>query len=484
MLFNSYEFIFLFLPLSLLSYYLLQKLNQPKTARLCLLLFSFIFYSWWNPAYLPLLLGSIVFNYMIGSMLGSKRISATYQRKVLMIFGVAANLVLLGFYKYSDFFIANLNHFINTNIPMFNLLLPLAISFFTFQQIAYIVDAYKNEADTYDFIDYALFVGFFPQLIAGPIVHHGEMIRQFRSKNNWRIKYSNLAPGIYLFFIGLFKKVIIADTLSYWAIWGFDTSVQLSFLEAWLTSLAYTLQLYFDFSGYTDMATGAALMFNIKLPVNFHSPYKSADIQEFWRRWHITLGRFLRNYIYIPLGGNRRGSSRTSFNLLLTFLLGGLWHGAGWTFVFWGFLHGTALVVQRWWRRMGLKINYLLGWFLTFNFVNLAWVFFRAKTWADAEKVLYGMLGLNGLVLPPRLAEIAGSLNKLGITFSSLSIPDGYKAVVVIALGLLISLFAPNSIQLKEGFKPNVKNMIFTAGMAVTAIVCLLQVSEFLYFNF
>jgi len=453
-------------------------------ARVCLLFFSFIFYGWWNPAYLPLLLGSILFNYIIGSLLRSQRISAHYQRKMLMVLGVTANLLLLGFYKYTDFLIANLNYVMKTHIPGLNLLLPLAISFFTFQQIAYIVDAYKHEAENYSFVDYALFVAFFPQLIAGPIVHHGEMIKQFKSQANWRIDYRRLAPGIYLFFIGLFKKVIIADNLSCWAVWGFDQALQLSFIEAWLTCLAYTLQLYFDFSGYTDMATGAALMFNIRLPVNFNSPYKAADIQDFWRRWHITLGRFLRNYIYIPLGGNRRGLSRTSLNLLVTFLLGGLWHGAAWTFVFWGFLHGAALVVQRWWRHAGLRMNYFLSWFLTFNFVNLAWVFFRAKSWADAEKVICGMLGLNGVVLPARWANMSGGLSQLGVTFSSLSVPNGYQAAAFIGAGLLISFWLPNSIQLKETFKPNVRNMLFTVGLALSAILCLLQVSEFLYFNF
>lgn len=484
MLFNSYEFIFIFLPASLLGYYLLQKLGKPQSARFCLLLFSFVFYSWWNISYFPLLLGSILFNFSVGWLLNGKTKGDQYRRKILVTAGVAGNLGLLGFYKYSDFFIANVNQLVNTDFPSLNLLLPLAISFFTFQQIAYVVDTYRGEAEAYGFIDYALFVSFFPQLIAGPIVHHGEMIKQFLSPENWKMRYSHLAPGIYIFFMGLFKKVVIADTLSRWAVWGFDNSLQLTLLEAWITSLAYTLQLYFDFSGYTDMATGAALMFNIKLPVNFNSPYKATDIQDFWRRWHMTLSRFLRNYIYIPLGGNRQGVSKTCLNLMITFLLGGLWHGAGWTFIFWGFLHGLALVIQRLWQQTGLTINRGVAWLLTFNFVNLAWVFFRAKTWTDAEKVLQGMLGANGLVFPAGLANYAGSFNEAGITFGNLNIPDGYKAAIFLALGLLLCFLAPNSNQFKDRFKPDIKNMIFTAGIAIAAIICLLQVSEFLYFNF
>ncbi|MGB6019807.1 MAG: MBOAT family O-acyltransferase, partial [Sulfurimonadaceae bacterium] len=267
-----------------------------------------------------------------------------------------------------------------------------AISFFTFQQIAYLVDSYRGETAEYDFLNYALFVTFFPQLIAGPIVHHAEMMPQFASKWNLVKNYKNIATGLFIFSIGLFKKVVIADTFAKWATAGFDHAETLNLLEAWATSLSYTFQLYFDFSGYTDMAIGAALLFNIKLPINFNSPYKALDIQDFWRRWHITLSRFLRDYIYIPLGGNRKGSFRTYNNLLATFILGGIWHGAGWTFVFWGLLHGMALVVHRFWKSIGFTMPNILAWFITFNFINIAWVFFRAREWDDAIKVLTGMV--------------------------------------------------------------------------------------------
>ena len=284
------------------------------------------------------------FNFIIGRKLSSN------PSKPLLIFGIIANVALLGYFKYADFFIENVNSLFGTNIDLLNLALPLAISFFTFQQIAYLVDSYRKETKEYSFLNYALFVTFFPQLIAGPIVHHKEMMPQFENKWNLVKKYKNIALGLFIFSIGLFKKVVIADTFAIWATNGFDNATTLNLFEAWATSLSYTFQLYFDFSGYTDMAIGIALLFNIKLPINFNSPYKALNIQDFWRRWHITLGRFLRDYIYIPLGGNRTGKFRNYLNLLITFLIAGIWHGASWMFVFWGFLHGVAMVVHRAWK--------------------------------------------------------------------------------------------------------------------------------------
>lgn len=274
------------------------------------------------------------------------------------------------------------------------MVLPLAISFFTFQQIAFLVDTYKGETREYHFLNYALFISFFPQLIAGPIVHHQEMMPQFKRNENNQFDTANTVKGIFIFIIGLFKKVVIADTLAIWAIKGFDQATSLTFIEGWITSLSYTFQLYFDFSGYSDMAIGLALLFHIKLPVNFHSPYKALNIQDFWKRWHMTLGRFLTKYLYIPLGGNQKGRVHTYINLLIVFVISGLWHGAGWTFVFWGFLHGLAAVVHRIWRDMGYKMNKFLAWFLTFQFVNVAWIFFRAKSWDDAAKVFKAMFAL------------------------------------------------------------------------------------------
>ncbi|MEA2029108.1 MAG: MBOAT family protein [Campylobacterota bacterium] len=394
MLFNSYEFIFLFLPVVFFTYYFLLSKRLVVGAKGFLVFSSLFFYSWWNIAYLPLILSSMLFNYIVGSSLNGAKEHIKIGKKQLLSIGIIANLGLLGYFKYADFFISNLNA-LGASIGLLELALPLAISFFTFQQIAYLVDSYRGETNEYDFLNYALFVTFFPQLIAGPIVHHKEMMPQFASRWNAVKKYRNIALGMFIFSMGLFKKVVIADTFAVWATAGFDSATTLTFFEAWATSLSYTFQLYFDFSGYTDMAIGVALLFNIKLPINFNSPYKATDIQDFWRRWHMTLSRFLKDYIYIPLGGNRKGSFRTYNNLMATFILGGLWHGAGWTFVFWGFLHGLALVIHRLWQSIGFKLNIIVAWFITFNFVNIAWVFFRAKEWEDAIKVLEGMFVIN-----------------------------------------------------------------------------------------
>ena len=391
MLFNSYEFIFAFLPLTFFIYFYLLKKRLSVGARGFLVFASLFFYSWWNVAYLPLILGSILFNYVVGNTLSDESKKIRVGKKALLVFGIASNLALLGYFKYSDFFIENFNLITDSAINPLHVILPLGISFFTFTQIAFLVDSYKGEVKEYDFLRYMLFVTYFPHLLAGPIIHHKDMMPQFASRWNMAIRYKNVAAGLFLFSIGLFKKVVIADTFAVWANNGFDTAVTLNMIEAWATSLSYTFQLYFDFSGYTDMAIGASLLFNIKLPINFNSPYKATSIQDFWRRWHITLSTFLKDYIYIPLGGNRKGTFRTSTNLMATFILGGIWHGAGWTFVFWGFLHGVALVINHLWKSIGLKMPMLLAWFITFNFVNIAWVFFRAKEWSDALKVLRAM---------------------------------------------------------------------------------------------
>lgn len=336
MLFNSFEFIFLFLPFIFLLYFYLLHKRLIIGAKGILVFSSLFFYSWWNIAYLPIILSSMLINFVVGNTIGKQQRITIFQKKVLLIFGIVFNLGLLAYFKYADFFLENLNNVFDASFPILDLALPLAISFFTFQQIAYLVDSYKGETTEYDFLNYALFVTFFPQLIAGPIVHHKEMMPQFMSKWNLVRNYKNIAAGLFIFSIGLFKKLIIADTFAQWANYGFDQAEILTVVEAWVTSLSYTFQLYYDFSGYTDMAIGAALLFNIRLPINFNSPYKAHNIQDFWRRWHITLSRFLRDYIYIPLGGNRSGSFRTSCNLMATFIIGGIWHGAGWTFIFWG----------------------------------------------------------------------------------------------------------------------------------------------------
>lgn len=486
MLFNSYEFIFLFLPAAIIIYFILNKVTSNTIAKIWLVVASLFFYSWWDPAYLPLILVSILVNYITGSALVKHKIHSRIRSKAILVMGITFNLLLLGYFKYMDFFITNINLALATHLPLLKIILPLGISFFTFTQIAYLVDAYRSEAKEYKLVNYALFVTFFPHLLAGPILHHKEMMPQFESVENKRLNYENLARGVFLFFIGLFKKVVIADAFAVWANHGFDTAQTLSLIEAWVVSLSYTFQLYFDFSGYTDMAIGAALMFNIRLPINFDSPYKSLSIQEFWRRWHMTLSRFLRDYIYIPLGGNRHGESNTYRNLMITFLLGGLWHGAGWTFVFWGFMHGAGLCIQRGWRKLKIEMPNWLAWFITFNFINIAWVFFRAKTWADALKVLKGMFGLSGIMLPGTLSTKLGFLSAYGVTFTQLSARfDGiYQAIAMIIVFLIVSLTFRNSMAMKDNFRPNWQTALFISLIAVWAILGLNKISPFLYFNF
>ena len=492
MLFNSYEFIFAFLPITFFVYFYLNSKRLTEASKAFLVFASLFFYSWWNIAYLPLILGSILFNFAVGSTISKmntvkSNTKKSVSQKTLLTFGIISNILLLGYFKYMDFFIANTNTLLHTQWDMMHIILPLGISFFTFTQIAYLVDTYRNEVKEMDYLNYTLFVTFFPHLLAGPILHHKEMMPQFDSLKSKAINYKNIAAGLFLFSIGLFKKVVIADAFAVWATAGFDTATTLNLFEAWATSLSYTFQLYFDFSGYTDMAIGAALLFNIKLPINFNSPYKATSIQDFWRRWHITLSRFLKDYVYIPLGGNRQGHFRTYNNLMATFIIGGIWHGAGWTFVFWGFLHGMALVIQRAWNQLGFKMNTVLAWFITFNFVNIAWVFFRAKEWDDAVKVLSGMFSLDNIVLPNFLSSKLVFLNQYGVKFGVewLNAISGSKWTLIwLVVGFILILVFKNSMEKMKNFKLNRLNLIFNILILFMALSLLDTASEFLYFNF
>lgn len=482
MLFNSLEFIILFLPLATVIYFLLNKTGSDILPKVWLIAVSLFFYAWASILYLPLITASILVNYSLGRVLVPAS-AGPAPKKTLLTLGIIANIALLGYFKYANFFIANINGLFSADIKPLALALPLAISFFTFQQIAYLVDTYRGQAGTRNLLDYAMWVVFFPQLLSGPIVRFQETMPQFEKRNKTP-DYENISRGLYLFFIGLFKKAIIADTLAIWANWGFNDPSSLTLVEAWITSLAYTLQLYFDFSGYTDMAIGTALMLNIKLPLNFTSPYKALSIQEFWRRWHMTLSRFLRDYIYIPLGGNRRGNLRLYSNLIITFLIGGLWHGAGWTFVFWGFLHGLGLVVNRIWRKTGIALNHVLAWFLTFNFVNIAWVFFRARSFNDALSVLKGMAGLHGLAPAGFVPSWTGAVGRWLAAAGKFSAWDLPAAISLLLLGMALVLIAPSSIEMKDRFKPGLVTAVFTVALALWAITSLTGVSQFLYFNF
>jgi len=469
MLFNSYIYIIIFLPIAFAGYFLLNKYISYKAGIVWLVISSVFFYSFWEFNYLFFFAASVLFNYFIGKKLlpTGEVVSGKNQilRRYLLYFGVAVNIGVLGFFKYTNFFIDNLNFIFSKDITFFHIVLPLGISFVTFQKIAYLVDSYNGEVKNNGFLSYALFVSFFPQLIAGPIVHHKEMMPQFSDKKNSSINYSNIAKGLFLFFLGLLKKVIVADTFAKFATWGFDSAISLSFIESWMVSLSYTLQLYFDFSGYSDMAIGAGYLFNIKIVQNFNSPYKALNIQDFWRRWHMTLSRFLKDYIFIPLGGSKISNVITYRNLFIVFLIGGLWHGAAWTFVVWGAMHGVATVVHRMWLRTGIKMSKFLAWFLTFNFVNVTWVFFRAKSFDDALKVLGGMMNFGYFYTPGSLVL-------------------QWTSVAWIVVFLAVVFWAKYSNQLTEAFRPSVISLVAIIVCFFLSFWSLNNFSEFIYFNF
>ena len=400
MLFSTYTFIFQFLPAVLLAFAAARR-HSPRAGILVLVGASLFFYGAWKPVYLLLLVASIGANFSLGLLM-----EKPHRRRRIGMLGVALNLALLGYFKYTNFVFDSVHALTGAPLPLVNVVLPLGISFFTFQQIAYLVDVMRGARVERDIVSYTLFVSFFPHLIAGPLVHHAEMIPQFKRARTLR---SSLlaARGLAIFAAGLFKKVVIADNLAQFVSPVFahlDAGGNVTMSWAWLSTLAYTLQIYFDFSGYSDMAIGLALLFGIRLPVNFRSPYKAASIIDFWRRWHITLSRFLRDYLYIPLGGNRQGEPRRYLNLMLTMLLGGLWHGAGWNFLIWGGLHGVYLSVNHLWQKWrgaakapaADHLAAVISWALTFFAVVIAWVFFRAKTAAGAWAMLGALFGFGG----------------------------------------------------------------------------------------
>lgn len=487
MLFNSYFYIFLFLPVSIVIYFILLRRRFAIASKTWLVLASLFFYAWWNPVYTPLILGSIAFNYLMGRLISREWKKRSPARgRYLLCAGVLGNLVLLGYFKYTDFFIANLNSLVRTELPYANIVLPLGISFFTFTQIAYLVDASKGKVKEYSAANYGLFVTFFPHLLAGPIIHHKEMMPQFDRTRNKVIDPRNLVEGTCLFFIGLFKKVVIADTFAVWANAGFGNPGNLNTIEAWTISLAYTLQLYYDFSGYTDMALGSSRMFNIILPINFDRPYRSLNIQEFWRRWHITLGRFMRDYIYVPLGGSRTTGTRTIVNIMLTFFIVGLWHGAGWTFIVWGLMHGGALAVNHLWNRLHISMPKWLAWLITFNFVNASWVLFRASSIGDAWKILRAMAGLNTRSLPR--SDMAGinTIGELSTAIGNLFERIGNAEVILgmLALFLPLSFLFRESNEVAREFQPTFPYLVVISLISALSVLYLGSYSEFLYFRF
>ena len=433
-------------------------------------------------AYLFLLLGSVGFNFSVGSALCNTKYKRKIAKRSILAFGVTVNLLSIGYFKYYNFFVENINSLFHTDISILNVVLPLGISFFTFQQIAYLIDSYYGKTKEYDFLNYALFVVFFPQLIAGPIVRHQEIIPQLQSARSKFFNWKNFSQGFYLFSTGLFKKVIIADSLSKWADFGFNNPQALSCVEGWIVALSYTFQIYYDFSGYTDMALGLGKMFNIKLPENFNNPYCALSVQDFWRRWHMTLSSFLRDYLYFPLGGSRNKEKwRTYFNIMVVFVLCGLWHGAGWMFVIWGVLHGIALCINRLWKNTKIVLPGFISWIITFVFVNITWVFFRAPNLNCAGEILKSMFGANGFYLP--------EFSKLNIFFV---VDDGFEhswglLKMIMLIILIIIIFIGKLRPEAKILKLNMYYLITLGIMLVCSFLVLTKssyASPFLYFNF
>ena len=401
MLFNSQFFILGFLPAVLALSYALA--GRPVARQAFLVLASLAFYGWWDVRFVPLLCGLTLANWLIALWFGRS------EARWIPVLGVALNLAVLGLFKYADFLRGTVLDVAGLDWRPWHLILPLGMSFFVFQKISYLIDLRRGDRHIYGFLDFCLFVSFFPQLIAGPLVRHNEIIGQFRADPRRPAMWENLGRGALLFVIGVAKKVALADSLALIADPLFARGT-LGFVEAWTAAIAYTLQIYFDFSGYSDMAIGLALMFGLRLPFNFDAPYRSLSIREFWRRWHMTLSRFLRDYLYIPLGGNRGGAARQAVNVVVTMLLGGLWHGASWTFVVWGGLHGLALAVNHIWSGLGLRMPRVLAWGLTSVFVVLAWVLFRAPDFAAAASMLTSMAGARAGAWPVLTNESAAAL--------------------------------------------------------------------------
>ena len=460
MLFNSYEFILLFLPITFFVYFYLNSKKQVLSSKIFLVSASLFFYSWWNPIYLPLILGSMIFNFYIGESLGRK------STKKMLTFGIVGNVALLGYFKYTDFFIENFNWALNKDVDLLHLALPLAISYFTFQQIAFLVDSYRGETKEYDFLNYALFITFFPQLLMGPIMHHKEIIPQFQTKWKSFIRWENVSLGLFIFAIGLAKKCLLGDPLTDYAQYAFDNAQKLSLIEAWYASVSYVLSYYFDLSGYADMAIGIGKMFNIDIPKNFNSPYKARNFADYWKRWHITLSRFLSDYIYKSLGGNKSLVWVMYLNIMITFFVSGFWHGAGWNFVVWGLLNGIFVVMAHMMKKANLQMNYYLAWSLMFFGLIITRILFVSNDFGDAWYVTTTLFDISNL------------------RFENLFYVDFYLQSFYIILALFIALACKNSMEISQNFKPNFKYIFYTMILLTASLFTFSDAKEFLYFQF
>jgi alginate O-acetyltransferase complex protein AlgI len=511
MLFNSDAFLFLFLPAVLVGFFFLKNRIGAVPAQLWLALASVVFYGFSGWRFLPLLLAAIAVNFVLGRTLAHHAAKGE-RRKGPLVLGIALNLLVLSYFKYSDFIAANLEALTGMHFSFGRVELPVGISFYTFTQIAFLVDAAKGEAKEYDLPRYALFVTFFPHLIAGPIIHHKEMMPQFTPENLRRRCFKLLPQALTLFTIGLAKKVILADSFASYSTPIFDAALRGStpdLIASWSAALCYAFQIYFDFSGYSDMALGLALMFGIRLPVNFYSPYKSESIVEFWRRWHMTLSRFLRDYLYYPLGGNRKGPLRRYLNLLIVMLLGGLWHGAGWTFLLWGGLHGCYLMGNHFWRflvekNFAVALPRTLAKLVTFVAVVAAWVLFRAENVQAAGALYRGMLGLNGISVAYdllKLFNVHAAVQFFGLEITPLSFDQDlqWQALLMCIAGSLIVWSCPSSMEIARmepwpaaktfprwRFETSEKFALATGAVLFLCIggINAGAVSEFIYFKF
>lgn len=487
MIFNSYIFILFFLPITLIGYFILSNFRYHKIALIELIIMSFLFYAYNNVKYVFILVTSIVVNWLVACLM--YRCRNLLHRKYVLISGILVNIGIIFYFKYFNFFIENFNYILRTGFNLRNIVLPLGISFFTFQQISYLVDSYREETRQYSFLEYTAFVSFFPQLVAGPIVLHSEIIPQFKDSNRWKFNHDSFANGFYAFSIGLFKKVMIADTFGQAVSWGWSNLESLAALEIFIVMLSYTLQIYFDFSGYCDMAFGIGKMFNIDLPINFNSPYKALSIIEFWDRWHITLNRFLRTYIYFPLGGSRKGKLRTYINVMIVFIISGIWHGANWTFVLWGLIHGFGNVLNRIFMKTLNKVNAVIRWCWTFAFVNIAWLFFRADNIWQALDLIKRMFSVSvtsfhtsaGLEDSFKWSEVVAVVENTPL-HSFVADRNYIYMFVMLGLGYFICLGMKNLYE--QEFKPTLAKAIIAPTLLVWSILSLTKVSTFLYFNF
>ncbi len=481
MFFNSYVFIFAFLPVAWGGYFLLNRLKLVDVSKTWLLCASFFFYGYWDVHYFPLLLGSILINYSLAMQ--SLHDRHHHRRGLILKLGLGFNLGLLCYFKYTNFFLENVTHLTGLEFSVAKVLLPLGLSFYTLQQIAYLVDVYQGIAGEKRFLDYALFVSFFPHVISGPIVHHEETIPLFKSLRLKVLDRRNVSLGIFLFSIGLFKKVIIADTLSFWVNEAYRNTDKLHLISAWGTSFSYTFQLYFDFSGYSDMAVGLGYLFNVKLPQNFNSPFKAGNINDFWTRWHMTLTTFIRAYIFTPIVKcMKKPTFRNSMiSMFLAMTIAGLWHGAAWTFVIYGMVHGAAIVIHHNWKKKKKKLSWALGTFLTFNFVNLTFVLFRSRNLTEAGNVFSAMLGLRGFQLPKMGI---GFVKELGVKLGPYMTNDENLQLLMVVGSFVLIYRAKSSRQLEAEFEPSTRLALASAVLFVFSLFGMNRVSEFIYFNF